>query len=480
MSNLQLTLAGAQVIEAAYQSGDVVVITEVGIGDAGGVAANQNPELTALVGEFGREPFSAGGVDDVMIGGEIVIESRKYPAKVIRELGLFSSENVLIAYGVYPDTYLPEQADNILKEVIIRFALALSHTECVTVVVDPTLSILTRDEGDARYLNESENLADVDDIDASRENLGCGTAATYNAQTSITDSTRGALMVNGAWGLGGTAPRTELAAGWNYDDIPTQLPSGFYTHQVTGGPFCYTFTLLQDGGGAGNNRHLIIPSNQTDKVAIRWDTGKTFSYQYFYTDKNKPTSADVGALPVAGGTMAGAIRVSGTGHGAFSSQNNGEAPLYQYVDTAQTSEYWPIIKQRYKQANSTWSAGMLINVNQFVVHHIDSAGKSTSFYFRNDGQFIPQSYANFDEKYQAKGNYTPAGQAYTKTESDARYLQGVQLGSAVSMEYYLEVKSVPAGCVITAMGASGGDNVGMLRYKPIQRNINGTWVTISG
>ena len=33
----------------------------------------------------------------------------------------------------------------------------------------------------------------------------------------------------------------------------------------------------------------------------------------------------------------------------------------------------------------------------------------------------PSDYSNFDARYQAKGSYTPAGQAYTKAESDARY-----------------------------------------------------------
>lgn len=37
------------------------------------------------------------------------------------------------------------------------------------------------------------------------------------------------------------------------------------------------------------------------------------------------------------------------------------------------------------------------------------------------GQLVPGNYGNFDTRYQAKGNYTPAGQAYTKSESDARY-----------------------------------------------------------
>lgn len=258
-------------------------------------------------------------------------------------------------------------------------------------------------------LEQNKNLSDLSDKPKARRNLELGTAATSNVQTSQTDNEPNAVLKVAAFGLGGTAPRTPVAASYSYDSIPANLPTGFYTHQMTGGPFCHTITLRQDGGGTASNRHFIIPAQPSEKIAVRWDGGAAFSYQYFYTDKNKPTSADVGALPIAGGTMVGAIKVSGIGYGSFASQNNGEAPLYQNVDTAQTSEYWPIIKQRYKQANSTWSAGTLINANQFVVHYMDSAGKSAIFMFRPDGQFIPANYANFDARYQPKGTYYPTG-----------------------------------------------------------------------
>lgn len=258
-------------------------------------------------------------------------------------------------------------------------------------------------------LEKNKNLSDLTDKPKARKNLELGTAATSNVQTSQTDSEPNAVLKVAAFGLGGTAPRTPVATSYSYDSIPANLPTGFYTHQMTGGPFCHTITLRQDGGGTASNRHFIIPAQPAEKIAVRWDSGTAFSYQYFYTDKNKPTSADVGALPIAGGTMVGAIKVSGIGYGSFASQNNGEAPLYQNVDTAQTSEYWPIIKQRYKQANSTWSAGTLINANQFVVHYMDSAGKSAIFMFRPDGQFIPANYANFDARYQPKGTYYPTG-----------------------------------------------------------------------
>ena len=123
------------------------------------------------------------------------------------------------------------------------------------------------------------------------------TASGKDVVASQTDTTAGRVLTVGYGGLGGTAPRTTVAGSNSYDNIPTGLPSGFWTHAIGGGPYAHTITLLQDGGGNRDDRHLIIPSDSTGKIAIRWDAGQTKSYQYFYTDKNKPTAADVGAVP---------------------------------------------------------------------------------------------------------------------------------------------------------------------------------------
>lgn len=104
----------------------------------------------------------------------------------------------------------------------------------------------------------------------------------------------------GDFGLGGTAPRTPAVSSNSYDSIPTGLVSGFWTHAVTGGPYAYTITLMQDGGGVRNSRHLIIPASTAGRIALRWDDGIKLDYQYFYTDKNKPTYTDVGAVPYRG------------------------------------------------------------------------------------------------------------------------------------------------------------------------------------
>ena len=176
MHGLVLTTAGAAEIEAAYHAGEVVTISQVMIGDGGGKTLPSTPdEMAAMVmlcGEFGREPFSGCVVDEGFISGDIVIDCQSYPGKTLRELGMVSRRGTLIAYGRYPDTYLPAQTDSVIKEVILTLVLALTHTQSVTLNVDPHRAIITQEAGDKRYLRISENLADVKDRDEAVENLG--------------------------------------------------------------------------------------------------------------------------------------------------------------------------------------------------------------------------------------------------------------------------------------------------------------------
>ncbi|HHT1485830.1 TPA: pyocin knob domain-containing protein [Enterobacter hormaechei] len=179
---------------------------------------------------------------------------------------------------------------------------------------------------------------------------GLGTAAFANLVTSTTDQTLGRVPTVGWMGLGGIAPRTPVAGANSYDNIPIGLPSGFWTHAVAGGPYAHTLTLLQDGGGSRDDRHLIIPSSYADKIAIRWDSGTTKNYQYFYTDKNKPSAADVGAVPsgrkVNGHTLTNDVNV--TAQDIFNGQAFGLST--EDLDTLKTPGIY------YQPANANTSA----------------------------------------------------------------------------------------------------------------------------
>lgn len=186
-TGLTLTTAGAAEIEAAYQAGEVVDITAVLIGDGGGVTLPTDPDdlaaVTALFGQFGREIFDSDSSYEGFISGQIVINCRDYPGKTLREAGLVSAKGTLIAYGVYPATYLPVQSDSIIKEIILTLVLTLTHTSSVHLVIDPALATLTQETGDKRYLRRAHNLSDLNDNKEARENLGLGNSATRDVGT---------------------------------------------------------------------------------------------------------------------------------------------------------------------------------------------------------------------------------------------------------------------------------------------------------
>ncbi|HFS7069082.1 TPA: phage tail protein [Enterobacter hormaechei] len=137
---------------------------------------------------------------------------------------------------------------------------------------------------------------------------------------------------------------------------------------------------------------------------------------------------------------------------AWAEQYKAKAPFFNAYSTTATSEYHPVIKQQATIAGkNSWafSMGSLVAGTELSWHlHMKGSGGSevnfkwnTNGDFNAPGQVNPGSYANFDNRYynrtesdrryytrnesdtrfQPKGNYTPAGQAYTRAESDARY-----------------------------------------------------------
>jgi len=89
-------------------------------------------------------------------------------------------------------------------------------------------------------------------------------------------------------------------------------------------------------------------------------------------------------------------------------------------------------------------------------------------FYCSSGQLIPGSYANFDARYQARGNF----------------VQDIRLGSvAASPTASSQTTDVPGGCVMTGVTldvwGSRGTHVTHMRYRPLQKLINGTWYNVT-
>ncbi len=137
----------------------------------------------------------------------------------------------------------------------------------------------------------------------------------------------------------------------------------------------HSVTLGDDGAGGNmvtvdnDNKHVVITSNSRISPNYRMQLG-----QNAYID----IEASDGVRP--------------TGCGSFASQNdaNVRAPIYMNIERTATSEYIPIVKQRYVQGDSTYSIGTLINQGDFRVHYhqgTSTGGTDLSWEFRRTGDF---------------------------------------------------------------------------------------------
>ncbi|MCC0708175.1 phage tail protein [Clostridioides sp. ES-S-0190-01] len=168
-----LTKAGKASIANATALGKKVDLVKLQLGDGGGNEYNPTEEQTSL-----KKVVWEGDISNVKIDDEnsnwIVIET-VIPGSIggfmIREVGIFNSDNKLIAVSKYPETYKPTVDSGSVKDLIIRIILVVSNTSSVNLKVDPTVILAT--------------LKDIQDLDTKIDTTK--TELTSNIETAKTD-----------------------------------------------------------------------------------------------------------------------------------------------------------------------------------------------------------------------------------------------------------------------------------------------------
>lgn len=441
MNGLILTTSGAAEIEAAYQNGQTVTVRHVLLGDGGGRALPSTPDemaaMTSLYGEFGQEPFSDGAVEEGFISGDIVIDCKSYPGKTLRELGMISDRGTLIAYGRYPDTFLPDQTDSVIKEVILTLVLGLTHAQNVVLEVDPDRAIITQEIGDRRYLQRKKNLSDVEDKDEAVENLGLKPTVdkAKNAVQRDGDTMTGELKIRGvnalrifndAFGLIFRRSEESLHL------IPTQENQG-------------------ENGDIGPLRPFSI-NLRTGEISM--------SHKVSVGGGSQVNGAlGIGVQNALGGNSI-AFGDNDTGI-----KQNGDGILDVYANGQHVF--------RFRSGEVQSLRAMKVSGTLNVSGDTMASGDMNIFgAITSTGRVTPSDYGNFDARYQTK----TGGVQDVRYGSEMYYNPG---GNQISWTFRSPSGHGLSGINVQETGSNSADNIGGVYYRPLQKLINGTWYNVA-
>ena len=152
-----LTATGRNKLAAATATGTPLTLTQMAVGDGdNGAYYSPTEAQTALKHEVWRGAINHLAVDannPNWIVAELVIPDN-VGGFYIREVGLFDSAGAMIAVGKFPESYKPTLAAGSNKQLYVRMILEVANTSAVTLLVDPSVVLATRQYCDDKVADE--------------------------------------------------------------------------------------------------------------------------------------------------------------------------------------------------------------------------------------------------------------------------------------------------------------------------------------
>ncbi|EIX5966302.1 phage tail protein [Salmonella enterica] len=153
-----LTDRGMAKIASALADKKPIHLQKMAVGDGGGQYYEPTASQTNLRHEVWRGEMNTLTVapnNPNWLIAELVLPE-DVGGWYVREVGVFDDEGELIAIGKFPESYKPLLPGGCGKQVCIRLIMEVSNTTAVTLTVDPSIVLATRDYVDAR-LDEHEH-----------------------------------------------------------------------------------------------------------------------------------------------------------------------------------------------------------------------------------------------------------------------------------------------------------------------------------
>jgi len=142
-----LTTAGKSKIAAALAEQKQIRLQTMVVGDGNGKYVEPQESQTKVVHEVWR-----GQLNTLKIAPDNpawVIAEAVLPEAVggwyIREVGLLDADGTLIAIGKFPETYKPLLPAGASKQIVIRAVMEVTNAAAVTLMVDPSIVLATRE-----------------------------------------------------------------------------------------------------------------------------------------------------------------------------------------------------------------------------------------------------------------------------------------------------------------------------------------------
>ncbi|HIB9881970.1 TPA: phage tail protein [Escherichia coli] len=241
-----------------------------------------------------------------------------------------------------------------------------------------------------------------------------------------------------ASGKTGDTVANDKAVGWNWS-------SGAYNATTGGASTLILHFNIGEGSRPAAQFRVNYKNGGIFYRSARDGYGFEADWSEFYTTTRKPTAGDVGALPLSGGQLNGALGI-GT-----SSALGGNSIVLGDNDTG------------FKQNGD---GNLDVYANSVHIMRFVSGSIQSNKTINITGRVNPSDYGNFD----------------------SRYVRDIRLGGAATYKPANNgmtwTHQAPSGCVYSGIivqdtGSNSADNIGGVYYRPVQKYINGTWYNVA-
>lgn len=338
-----LTNVGAAKLANATALGAQVEITQMAVGDGNGVLPTPNQAQTALVHELRRKPLNSLSIDpnnaNQIIAEQVIPEDEG--GWWIREIGLFDKDGDMIAVANCAETYKPQLQEGSGRVQVVRMILIVSSTAAVTLKIDPSVVLATRQYVDDQIIQvksyvDQKMAAHVAAADPHKQYApkespaltGRPTAPTAEGKDSSTQIANTAFVQAAIAALVGSSPEAldtlnELAAALgndpNFATTVTNSLAGKMDKSANGSDIENVSVFLQNLQfretvtgivGASRNAKMSVTAALTtatfsaDELIVESSDGKQYRLKNFSKTINLAASGaggmDTGSVPAAG------------------------------------------------------------------------------------------------------------------------------------------------------------------------------------